>query len=131
MSTFKKYYDESYSFFNSWYGFINEQQEEAQGMAGAAAEDQARAQAEAQRKEQEIMALRSNAGPALAEFVTMMYQAADVGNKGGRIADAHITRVSRALSDLAHREIGVEEFLEKIGSVVAQTGTSIQKEMQE
>ena len=128
MSAPKLFYDESYIYFNNWYKFLNEQNE-AGAMAQQAAEDQARAQAEAERKEQEIMAVRQNAGPALAEFATMLVQARDAGDSGGQVADVHIRDIAAIMSDLANQEINIEEFLGGINDELGQTGQDIQKEL--
>jgi len=128
MSTPKLFYDESYVYFNNWYKFLNEQADAA-AMAQTAAEDQARAQAEAERKEQEIMAVRQNAGPALAEFATMLVQARDAGDSGGQVADVHIRDIAAIMSDLANQEIGIEDFLGGINDELGQTGQDIQKEL--
>jgi hypothetical protein len=128
MSTPKLFYDESYTYFNNWYKFLNEQAD-AEAMAQTAAEDQARAEAEAQRKEQEIMIVRQNMAPVMAEFGTMLVQARDAGDSGGQIADVHIRDIAAIMSDLANQEIGIEDFLGDISDELGQTGKDLQKEM--
>lgn len=128
MSTPKLFYDESYTYFNNWYKFLNEQADAA-AMAQTAAEDQARAEAEAQRKEQEIMIVRQNMAPVMAEFGTMLVQARDAGDSGGQIADVHIRDIAAIMSDLANQEIGIEDFLGDISDELGQTGKDLQKEM--
>ena len=123
----KRYYDESYNYFENWYGFLNEQ-EEAAGLAQQAAAEQERAEMEAKQREQKIMAIRQNAGPAFAEFATLLLQLGeDGGDKGSEQADLHIRDMGSIMSDLAHREIGVEEFLKDINDELQQTGKSLQK----
>jgi len=123
----KRYYDESYNYFENWYGFLNEQ-EEAAGLAQQAAAEQERAEMEAKQREQKIMAIRQNAGPAFAEFATLLLQLGeDGGDKGSEQADLHIRDMGSIMSDLAHREEGVEEFLKDINDELQQTGKSLQK----
>ena len=128
MSAPKLFFDESYTYFNNWYKFLNEQAD-AEAMAQTAAEDQARAEAEAQRKEQEIMIVRQNMAPVMAEFGTMLVQARDAGDSGGQIADVHIRDIAAIMSDLANQEIGIEDFLGDISDELGQTGKDLQKEM--
>jgi len=123
----KCYYDESYNYFENWYGFLNEQEEVA-GLAQQAAAEQERAEMEAKQREQKIMAIRQNAGPAFAELATLLLQLGeDGGDKGSEQADLHIRDMGSIMSDLAHREIGVEEFLKDINDELQQTGKSLQK----
>jgi len=128
MSAPKLFYDESYTYFNNWYKFLNEQTDAA-ALAQTAAEDQARAEAEAQRKEQEIMIVRQNMAPVMAEFGTMLVQARDAGASGGQIADVHIRDIAGIMSDLANQEIGIEDFLGDLSDELGQTGKDLQKEM--
>ena len=51
----------------------------------------------------------------------------DGGDKGSEQADLHIRDMGSIMSDLAHREEGVEEFLKDINDELQQTGKSLQK----
>jgi hypothetical protein len=125
----KLFYEESYSFFNDWQKFLNEQAEVASMLQQAAA-DQERAEAEAQQKEQEIMAVRQSAGPIFAEFATMLLQLGqNGGERGSQRADIHIRDMAEIMSKFAGQDIGVEEFLEDINNELIQTGQSLQRVM--
>jgi len=122
----KRYYDESYDYFENWYDFLNEQNEVA-AMAQQAAADQARAEQEAAQREQQIMAIRQNAGPAFAEFVTMLLQLGEGGGeKGAQKADTHIRDMALYMSKFANQEMGVEDFLKNINNELQQAGKSLQ-----
>ena len=82
-----------------------------------------------ERKEQEIMIVRQNMGPSMAEFGTMLVQARDAGDSGGQIADVHIRDIAAIMSDLANQEIGIEDFLGSISDELGQTGQDIQKQL--
>jgi|3_EtaG_2_1085321.scaffolds.fasta_scaffold27659_2 hypothetical protein len=123
----KRYYNESHIYHDTWYRFLNEQGGDP--MADQAAAQQAAAQQAAQQKEAELMAVRQNAGPVFSEFAAMMVQAGDAGDDGSKVADVHIRNMDAIFSDLAHKEIGVEEFLKKISDEVGQTGQDIQGAM--
>ena len=127
----KFYYNESYQYHNSWSEFLREQgAEEAAMMAQQAMADQERAEMEAQKKEQEIMAIRQNIGPAFAEFATMIYQLGQEGGpRGAERAAQHIRDMSRYMTDFARQKIGVQEFLDNINNELGQSGQSLQKSM--
>ena len=125
----KRYYDESYTYHDNWCSFLNEQNDAAMMMQQAAA-DQERAEMEAQQREQEIMAVRQNAGPAFAEFATMLLQLGQQGGeRGSQRANIHINDMEMYMHKFANQEIGVEEFLKNINDELGQTGQSLQRVM--
>jgi hypothetical protein len=117
----KRYYDESYSYHDNWCSFLNEQGDPAAAQAAAA-------QA-AQQKEAEVAAAQIQGGEMAGELIKQALLAGDAGDAGGRVADVHIRRFADDMSDLAHKEISIGDFLTQLGQEVGDTGKDIQGAM--
>lgn len=115
----KRFYDESYDYFDNWHQFLNEQNKNVE----AAAQQAAAAEAEAQRAAQEEQALLGT-GPQLGQFLTIIKKLGPLNTNAARAA---ISALTGELDDLATQEDSVESFLSDLGGAINLAGIKLQR----
>lgn len=116
----KFFSDETYYMFDGWRNFLleAEQNPEEEMMLQVATADEERARAEAEQVEAQIIAIRQNAAPIIAETLTLIFQLSQKGTNNLPKALNHAIRVGRSIEEFSQNGGDLEKFLTELNTIL-------------